>query len=76
MQKPFPTDELDWIVVTTFNHALDIHTRGDEEMCQQWAHKALALAEYMSDRGDLKDVLRERVAKLCLGKGTSTSTSS
>ncbi|EEU44120.1 uncharacterized protein NECHADRAFT_30505, partial [Fusarium vanettenii 77-13-4] len=76
MQKPFPTDELDWIVVTTFNHALDIHARGDEEMCQQWAHKALALAEYMSDRGDLKDVLRERVAKLCLGKGTSTSTSS
>ncbi|WAO83090.1 Hypothetical protein NCS54_00027000 [Fusarium falciforme] len=76
MQKPFPTDELDWIVVTTFNHSLDIHARGDEEMCQQWAHKALALAEYMSDRGDLKDVLRERVAKLCLGKGTSTSTSS
>ncbi|KAH7250591.1 meiosis protein SPO22/ZIP4 like-domain-containing protein [Fusarium solani] len=76
MQKPFPTDELDWIVVTTFNHALDIHSRGDGEMCQQWAHKALALAEYMSDRGDLKDILRERVAKLCLGKGTSTSTSS
>ncbi|KAL6357454.1 hypothetical protein LRP88_07621 [Fusarium phalaenopsidis] len=76
MQKPFPTDELDWIVVTTFNHALDIHVRGDGEMCQQWAHKALALAEYMSDRGDLKDILRERVAKLCLGKGTSISTSS
>ncbi|RSL67251.1 hypothetical protein CEP54_003324 [Fusarium duplospermum] len=72
MQKPFPSDELDWIVVTTFNHALDIHVRGDENMCQQWAHKALALAEYMSDRGDLKDVLRERVAKLSLGKETSS----
>ncbi|RMJ11073.1 hypothetical protein BHE90_011318 [Fusarium euwallaceae] len=72
MQKPFPTEELDWIVVTTFNHALDIHVRGDEDVCQQWAHKALALAEYMSDRGDLKDVLCERVAKLCLGKGTSS----
>ncbi|KAG5745521.1 hypothetical protein H9Q70_011785 [Fusarium xylarioides] len=69
MQKPFPAEDLDWIIATTFNHAIDILARGDEDLCQQWAMKALDLTEYMDDNGDMRDMLRERVVKLGLGKG-------
>ncbi|KAG4295037.1 hypothetical protein FPRO06_01621 [Fusarium proliferatum] len=70
VQKPFPAEDLDWIIATTFNHAIDILARGDEDLCQQWAMKALDLTEYMDDNGDMRDMLRERVVKLGLSKGT------
>ncbi|KAH8714206.1 meiosis protein SPO22/ZIP4 like-domain-containing protein [Ilyonectria robusta] len=70
MQKPFPGDELDWIVATTFNHAIDILARGDEPLCHQWALKALDMTEYMSDGGDMRNLLQERVVKLGFGKDT------
>ncbi|KAF5618944.1 transcription factor [Fusarium sp. NRRL 52700] len=72
MQKPFPTEDLDWIIATTFNHAIDILARGDEDLCQQWAMKALDLTEYMDDNGDMRDMLRERVVKLGLSKGAAS----
>ncbi|KAH7153095.1 meiosis protein SPO22/ZIP4 like-domain-containing protein [Dactylonectria macrodidyma] len=68
MQKPFPSDELDWVVATTFNHAIDILARGDEALCHQWALKALDMAEYMDDGGDMRNVLQERVLKLGFSK--------
>ncbi|KAH7133344.1 meiosis protein SPO22/ZIP4 like-domain-containing protein [Dactylonectria estremocensis] len=68
MQKPFPGDELDWVVATTFNHAIDILARGDEALCHRWALKALDLAEYMDDGGDMRNVLQERVLKLDFSK--------
>ncbi|KAF9771923.1 hypothetical protein IL306_010392 [Fusarium sp. DS 682] len=71
MQKPFPAEDLDWIIATTFNHAIDILARGDEDLCQRWALKALDLTEYMDDNGDMRDMLRERVVKLSLSKGAS-----
>ncbi|KAJ4261598.1 sporulation-specific protein 22 [Fusarium torreyae] len=70
MQKPFPTEDLDWIIATTFNHAVDMFSRGDKNLCQQWALKALDLVEYMDDGGDMKDMLRDRVVKLGLSKGS------
>ncbi|KAF5598425.1 transcription factor [Fusarium pseudocircinatum] len=69
MQKPFPAEDLDWIIATTFNHAIDVLARGDEDLCQQWAMKALDLTEHMDDNGDMRDMLRERVVKLGLSKG-------
>ncbi|KAF4450714.1 transcription factor [Fusarium austroafricanum] len=72
MQKPFPAEDLDWIIATTFNHAIDILARGDEDLCQQWAMKALDLTGYMDDGGDMRDMLRERVVKLGLSKGVQS----
>ncbi|GKU11490.1 unnamed protein product [Fusarium langsethiae] len=69
VQTPFPTDDLDYIVVATFNHAVDISGGGDEALCQQWALKALELAEYMDDGGDMRDSLCERAAEMGLSKG-------
>ncbi|CEF73710.1 hypothetical protein FGSG_01563 [Fusarium graminearum PH-1] len=66
VQAPFPADDLDYIVAATFNHAIDISGRGDEGLCQQWALKALELAEYMDDGGDMRDSLRERAAEMGL----------
>ncbi|WXC55843.1 hypothetical protein SNK03_001783 [Fusarium graminearum] len=66
VQTPFPADDLDYIVAATFNHAIDISGRGDEGLCQQWALKALELAEYMDDGGDMRDSLRERAAEMGL----------
>lgn len=68
VETPFPSDELDWIVATTFNHAVDILTRGDEGLSRTWAMKALGLAEYMNDGGDMRDMLRERVVKMGFGE--------
>ncbi|UZP34115.1 hypothetical protein NXS19_001931 [Fusarium pseudograminearum] len=69
VQTPFPADDLDYIVAATFNHAIDISRRGDEGLCQQWALKALELAEYMDDGGDMRDSLRKRAAEIGLSKG-------
>jgi hypothetical protein len=69
VQTPFPADDLDYIVAATFNHAIDISRRGDEGLCQQWALKALELAEYMNDGGDMRDRLRERAVEMGLGTG-------
>ncbi|SPJ87099.1 related to transcription factors [Fusarium torulosum] len=71
MQKPFPAEDLDWIIPTTFNHGIDILARGDQDLCQQWTLKALDLAEYVNDGGDMRDTLRERIVKLNLSKGAS-----
>ena len=68
MKTLFPAEELDWIVATTFNHAIDVFARGDEELCHRWALKALDLAGYMNDDGDMRDMLQERIVKLGLGK--------
>lgn len=69
MSKPFPADELDWVVATTFNHAIDVYARGDGELCHRWAFKALKLAECMDDGGRMKEVLEERVVKLRFKSG-------
>ncbi|KAM0220742.1 hypothetical protein ACHAPQ_001520 [Fusarium lateritium] len=71
MQKPFPAEDLDWIIPTAFNHGIDILARGDQDLCQQWALKALDLAEYVDDGGNMRDTLRERVVKLTLSKEAS-----
>ncbi|KAM0261936.1 hypothetical protein ACHAQJ_001939 [Trichoderma viride] len=59
-----PSAELEWLVATTFNHAVEYYARGDEEPCHRWALKAMDLAEYIGDGGVLRDMLQEKFAKL------------
>ncbi|RFU77094.1 tpr [Trichoderma arundinaceum] len=59
-----PSAEVEWLVVTTFNHAVDYYARGDEEPCHRWALKAMDLAEYFDDGGVLRDMLQAKFAKL------------
>ncbi|UKZ81939.1 hypothetical protein TrVFT333_009717 [Trichoderma virens FT-333] len=44
-----PAAELEWLVATSFNHAIDYYARGEEETCHRWALKAMHLAEYIDD---------------------------
>ncbi|KAJ4857691.1 meiosis protein SPO22/ZIP4 like domain-containing protein [Trichoderma breve] len=59
-----PSAELEWLVATSFNHAIDYYARGEEEPCHRWALKAMHLAEYIDDGGLLRDTLQEKFAKL------------
>lgn len=68
VQTPFPADDLDFILATTFNHAIDIFRGGNEELGQQWTMKALELAEYVNDGGDMRDTLRERAIEMGLSR--------
>lgn len=62
--RPFPSEELEWLVATAFNHAVDYYARAEEQPCHRWALKAMALAEYADDGGALAALLRDRFAKL------------
>lgn len=64
MKRPFPADELDWVIATTFNHAIDFYARGEEDPCHQWAHKAMDLAEYLDDGGQMRTILQDKFMKL------------
>ncbi|PNP45998.1 hypothetical protein THARTR1_10832 [Trichoderma harzianum] len=59
-----PSAELEWLVATSFNHAIDYYARGEEESCHRWALKAMHLAEYIDDGGLMRDTLQEKFAKL------------
>ncbi|KAH6608155.1 hypothetical protein Trco_004468 [Trichoderma cornu-damae] len=64
-----PSAELEWLVATSFNHAVDYYARGDEGPCHVWALKAMDLAEYVDDGGVLRDTLQAKFAKLQFDRG-------
>ncbi|KAL6864455.1 meiosis protein SPO22/ZIP4 like domain-containing protein [Trichoderma novae-zelandiae] len=59
-----PSAEVEWLVATAFNHAIDYYARGEEEPCHRWALEAMHLAEYVGDGGLLRDTLQDKFAKL------------
>lgn len=62
--KLLPSAEVEWFASTTFNHAIDLHGRGEAAACHSWALKAMNLADYAGDSGGLKRVLEDKLAKL------------
>ena len=64
MCTPFPALELEWLVASTFNHAVDHYARGEEASCHKWVLKAMDLAEYVDDKGALAATLQDRFARL------------
>lgn len=73
MGKSFDPVEIEWLVATSFNHAIDYHGCNEEDACRQWAMKALKLAEFTGDDGNLLNTIRRRFAKLHFsGRGVST----
>ncbi|CAI6098659.1 unnamed protein product [Clonostachys chloroleuca] len=59
-----PPTDLEWLVATAFNHAVDFFTRGEEDLCQRWALRAIELAGAMEDAGQMSDLLQGKLAKL------------
>lgn len=56
----YPTDELEWLATTSFNHAIDLYCAGDEAGCRQWAERALNLAIVNEDEGHLHGTLQQK----------------
>ncbi|KAF1808565.1 SPO22-domain-containing protein [Eremomyces bilateralis CBS 781.70] len=67
--KPvFPQEEMEWLVATSFNWAVDAYCGGDNGACQKWGEAALGLADALASSGEggkrlLKEV-QERYKKL------------
>lgn len=62
----YPTNELNWLATTAFNHGIDYFLQGDDKTCTEWAQRAFTLAQWIDDDGALRDLLMERYATLGL----------
>ncbi|KAF1951086.1 SPO22-domain-containing protein [Byssothecium circinans] len=56
----YPTTELEWLATTTFNHAVDYYVQENDAKCKEWAEKALALAGWAEDQGQLRALLMDK----------------
>lgn len=62
----YPTEELEFLAIRSFNQAAELYADGRDEDCRRWAKKAIHVAELMdNDEGrTLAETLRARLATL------------
>ncbi|KAI1751205.1 meiosis protein SPO22/ZIP4 like-domain-containing protein [Xylaria castorea] len=63
-KKHFPPMELEWIIITAFNHGVDLFGVHEDELSQAWIFHALTIAHYLPDSGELERQLQEKHARL------------
>lgn len=70
LQTPaaWPSKDLEWIVSTAYNHAVDLWGRDQREDWLWWAQKAISIAHFCDDGGYLEEQLQRKCAKLQLDK--------
>ncbi|KAL8874514.1 MAG: hypothetical protein Q9174_000152 [Haloplaca sp. 1 TL-2023] len=56
----YPAEELEWIVTSTFNRAVDFYCALQDDMCRKWAEQAITLAELVEDDGHLHQLLQNK----------------
>jgi hypothetical protein len=66
-EKPYPSEELEYIATTAFNHAVDFYCLGEDTACKSWAEKAISIAGFCSDRRALQGLLQEKLVGLRFG---------
>ncbi|POS79951.1 hypothetical protein DHEL01_v201659 [Diaporthe helianthi] len=64
----WPSKDLEWIVSTAYNHAVDLWGRDQREDWLWWAQKAISIAHFCDDGGYLEGNLQRKCAKLQLDK--------
>ncbi|KAF3046085.1 hypothetical protein E8E12_010940 [Didymella heteroderae] len=64
----YPRTELEWMATTAFNRAIDYYVGDDDARCKIWAEKAMTIAQWLEDDGQLRDVLMKKFAALQLDK--------
>jgi hypothetical protein len=62
----YPQTELEWLATSTFNHGVDYYLQDNDKECQRWAQQAFILAQWLEDKGALRDLLMEKYASLKL----------
>lgn len=60
----FPPMELEWIVITAFNHGVDLYGFHEDELSRDWVSNALTMAHYLQDDGELERQLQGKYTKL------------
>lgn len=56
--------ELEWIVITAFNHGVDLYGFHEDELSRDWVSNALTMAHYLQDDGELERQLQGKYTKL------------
>ncbi|KAH8778487.1 meiosis protein SPO22/ZIP4 like-domain-containing protein [Diaporthe sp. PMI_573] len=62
----WPSEELEWIASTAYNHCIDMWGQNEMESCTWWAQKAMSIAHFCDDGGHLEEKLQRKYAKLKL----------
>ncbi|KAI0862583.1 meiosis protein SPO22/ZIP4 like-domain-containing protein [Xylaria cubensis] len=63
-KKNFPPMELEWIIITAFNHGVDLFGVHEDELSKAWIFHALTIAHYLPDGGELERQLQEKHTRL------------
>ncbi|KAI0549533.1 meiosis protein SPO22/ZIP4 like-domain-containing protein [Xylaria curta] len=63
-KKHFPPLELEWIIITAFNHGVDLFGVHEDELSKAWISHALTIAHYLLDGGELERQLQEKHTRL------------
>jgi hypothetical protein len=64
----YPKTELEWMATSAFNRAIDYYVGDNDANCKLWAEKAITVAQWLEDGGQLRDTLMEKFAALQLDK--------
>ncbi|KAI3394550.1 hypothetical protein diail_2541 [Diaporthe ilicicola] len=63
----WPSEEIEWIASAAYNHAVDSWQRDERESCIWWAQKAMSIAHFCGDGGQLEETLQGKYAVLKFG---------
>ena len=64
----YPKTELEWMATSAFNRAIDYYVGDNDANCKLWAEKAMTVAQWLEDGGQLRDTLIKKYAALQLDK--------
>jgi hypothetical protein len=64
----YPKTELEWMATSAFNLAIDYYVADDDANCTLWAEKAMTVAQWLEDDGQLRDTLMKKYAALQLNR--------
>ncbi|KAF2968484.1 hypothetical protein GQX73_g5062 [Xylaria multiplex] len=63
-KENFPHIELEWIIITAFNHGVELYATKEDELSKAWISHALTIAHYFRDGGELERQLQDKYTTL------------
>jgi hypothetical protein len=64
----YPATELEWMATSAYNRAVDYYVAEDDAKCKIWAEKAMIVAQWLEDDGQLRDLLMGKFSTLQFNK--------
>ncbi|KAK2625835.1 hypothetical protein QTJ16_005147 [Diplocarpon rosae] len=62
--QPMISEEIEWMATKAFNQAVDFYCSGEDQKSKDWADKALNIAHYCADEGQLERILQSKLVQL------------